>query len=372
VFLFCTLFFLSLALYVILAVVLSNNIQSFPKTDATWQPPVSLIIAARNEEKNLQACLSSLVLLDYPRGKMEIILVNDASTDRSAGIIQSFQQTLPHMHIIELRDGEKEKPGKAGALLAGIEHSRGKVIFITDADCQIPPGWIRSLLAGFQDNVGVVGGFTLITQARNWFERAQAVDWLYLLSVAAAASHMNSAVTWVGNNLAIRREAYDAIGGYRSLPGSVVEDFALVDAVQRRSPWTCRFYAAPRAAITTRPAKNLKELYNQRKRWSMGISGARPFGWLIMGVAFLTHLLLVSALFISPLFAAVALFVKAAGDQRLFEKSSRLLQRKTSIKDRIIFQPYFIVYSLVLPVLLLFDRRIVWKGEAFGGKERTK
>ena len=358
-------------LYIILALVLSSAIQSVPEKKATWQPTASLIIAAKNEEKNLHACLTSLTLLDYPKDKLDIILVNDASTDDSAEIIRSFQQTLPHMQIIELRQGEKEKPGKAGALLAGIEHSHGRVIFITDADCVIPPDWIRSLLAGFRDNVGVVGGFTLIAQAQSWFERVQAVDWLYLLSAAAAAAQMNRAVTWVGNNLAIRREAYDSIGGYRSLPGSIVEDFALVDAIERRSPWTCRFYASAQAAVTTGAAKSLRQLYNQRKRWGTGISGARPFGGLIMGVAFATHLLLVAAFFKSPLCAAAVLLLKIAGDQRLVAKSSRLLHRKIRVPDRLIFQPYFIIYSLVLPALLLFDRRIIWKGESYARKKKT-
>lgn len=368
--LICIPFFFTL--YILLAFVLSRNIQPVPEAKTKWQPTVSLIIAAKNEEKNLNACLSSLTHLDYPRDKLEIVLVNDASTDDSAGIIHSFQQALPNMRIVELKQGEKEKPGKAGALLAGIDRSRGTVIFITDADCQAPPGWIRSLLSGFQHNVGVVGGFTLISRAQSWFERAQAMDWLYLLSVAAAASQMNKAVTWVGNNLAIRRDAYESIGGYRSLPGSIVEDFALVDAVERRSPWTCRFYAAPQAAISTSAANNVRQLYHQRKRWAAGIPGARPFGGLIMAVAFVTHVLLLLAFVRTPILAVVALMIKMAGDQRLIIKSSRLLQKKITVPDWIIFQSYFIVYSLVLPLLLLFDRRIVWKGETFESRNRTK
>ncbi len=359
------LLFTSLSIYVLLAIVTSRNLTSIPPRRNNWQPNVSVVVACKNEDENLGDLFHSLSHLDYPAEKLEIIIIDDASTDQSAHLIRQFRAENPGLIHVALADGEKEKPGKAGALLAGIEKSRGEVLFITDADCRIPPGWIVSLLSAFQANIGVVGGFTLIDRPRSLFERLQALDWQFLLSVAAAAAHMGRPITWVGNNLAIRRTAYDEVGGYRNVRNSLVEDFALIDAIERGGKWSCRFYAMPQGVVKTRAAASIRQLYHQRKRWAAGISGARPFSWLFMGAAFLTHIFIVAAPIACPPCAVAALLLKIWSDRRILSKSAALLQEKTSLKELALFQPYYIAYSILLPFLLILDRRVVWKDQVF-------
>ena len=313
-FVIAALLFLSLCSYIFLGLLLRGNIASVPRTTSNWQPYVSVIIAARNEEKYLANCLASLQNLDYPLKKLEIVVVNDASTDQTADIIARFSNRLKHLKTVMLKQGEKEKPAKAGALLAGIDESQGEILIFTDADCRVPATWIRDLLAGFRDNVGIVGGYTLLfPSCKNLFERLQALDWHYLLSIAGAASQLNKPITWVGNNMAVRRSAYEQVGGYRAIRDSLVEDFALIDAIEKQTEWQCRFYASPYSIVRTHPATSWRRLYEQRKRWSLGIVGARPFGWWIMTSGFLLHFFILLSFVFCPACALVTLSIKKIG-----------------------------------------------------------
>lgn len=356
-----TLLILSLASYIFLGLLLRGNIQAIPIRQSSWQPTVSIVVAVRNEEKYLRDCLTSLSRIDYPEEKLDIIVVDDASSDGSTSIIESFAKNF-NVDFVRLEEGQKEKPGKAGALLAGIEKSRGEIVFITDADCIVPQSWVRDMLAGFHKRTGIVGGFTLLQPPVTIFEKLQAMDWFFLLSVASAASQFNKPITWVGNNLAVRRAAYDQVGGYRQLGESFVEDFALIDAVDRETEWQCRFYASPGSLVRTHAATTWNELYTQRKRWGLGVSSARPFGLWIMWSGFLVHLFLIVSIFFSFPLAILALIVKIGMDFLILQRSRHILKESFRTAEFLLYEPYYILYSMVLPLFLLIDRQVIWKG----------
>jgi cellulose synthase/poly-beta-1,6-N-acetylglucosamine synthase-like glycosyltransferase len=353
-------FFLSL--YVILALTLSGRLARAPVA-AVWEPSVSVIVAARNEEKHLPACLEALSHLEYPAEKLQIILVNDASTDSSAQIIQTFCSSKSCFHFVELRAGEKRKPGKAGALLAGIERSSGEIICVTDADCLPPPTWIRGLVSLFHPRVGMVGGFTVMEPAQTVIQSIQALDWILLLSAASAVSLFNRPISWVGNNLAFRRQAYEQVGGYVRLDDSLVEDFALINAFRRETSWRCHFYPSPASTMRSAPALTLRELYQQRRRWTTGVGAAPPVGLALMTIATATHLSLLVDLLFSP-WAFFGISLKAAIDFILIRRTSRILQWQTP-RHFILYEIYFMLYTVIMPVLMLFDRKIVWKDTQF-------
>ena len=359
-----SLLFTLLCVYSLVAVMFSRNIIPVPQNSNNWQPFVSIVIACKDEEDNLPHLFDSLKKLDYEQEKLEIIFINDASTDRSNDLIEQFKSTIPGIFLKTLSATEKKKPGKAGALLVGIEQCRGKVVFITDADCRVSPDWIRAILPAFQENIGVVGGYTYIYQPKSLFAQLQALDWQFSLCIASAASQMNRPITWVGNNLAILKSAYDKVGGYENLQNSFVEDFSLIDAIERSTQWNCRFYAAAEGAVKTQSLPSLLSLYNQRKRWAAGISGARPFGIFIMVVAFLTHIFLLAVLIVHPLCGLVSLGLKSWSDLRIFSKRTKV-DLKSDLFKMVVFQIYYIVYCSLLPILFLFDKRIIWKGEEF-------
>ena len=122
-------------------------------------PRVSVIVPARNEEENLEACIRSLVEVDYPAERLQIIVVDDRSEDGTAEILDQMAAEFPMLRALHRSDSEVDPNlrGKPGALQYGIEHSDGELLLMTDADCIVSPGWVRGMVNQFEDpEVGLV------------------------------------------------------------------------------------------------------------------------------------------------------------------------------------------------------------------------
>ena len=135
--------------------------------DVPFAPPfLSIIVAARNEEKTISSCMNSLIKLEYPIDKYEIIFVDDHSIDKTAEIIKEYQSQFQQLHLISLQnEGENEsiKFPKRRALEAGIAFSKGEIILMTDADCEVSPHWAKLISSVFKiENCVFVGGPVLI------------------------------------------------------------------------------------------------------------------------------------------------------------------------------------------------------------------
>lgn len=138
--------------------------------------------------------------------------------------------------------------GKAN-VLANLAHvATGEYFSITDADIQVNPNWIQSMLVRFDDETAIVSGIT-IGKGNNFFEKLQALDWTYFNAVLTATTNMGIPCTAVGNNMVISRKAYFATGGYESSDFSVTEDYKLYAAV-RKLKWKTKNIATPELFIS--------------------------------------------------------------------------------------------------------------------------
>lgn len=359
---------ITILVYVVLALFFTFSFRNSSGVDSFFEPSVSVVVAARDEAHNLEKCLSSIKKLQYPREKLELIVVDDNSSDASVAIIDRIAENSL-FRCIRLKEDEKTRPGKAGAILEGIEQSKGEIIFITDADCRVPKNWLRTLLRYFAENVGLVGGFTLYDQRADNTSRwgkIQSCDLSFLSGIAAAAARLQKPVSWLGNNLAFRRQAYDQVGGYRALGPSLVEDFALINAITRTGTWRFSFAAHADATVISEPTKNLACFYQQRKRWASGLHQVPPFGLFVLIVAFLSHLAIIVALLLYPLSDAVLSFLLlSVADFIFLYRVLATLQRKDLLRFFFGFELLYFSYTLLLPILRLFDRKILWKNDSY-------
>src|SRR5262245_44222189 len=115
----------------------------------SW-PAVSLIAAARNEERNIEAAVRSLVKLDY--SKLEITLVNDRSTDRTGEILARLAAEFPQLNVVTLSELPAGWLGKNHALQLGADRSRGEWLLFTDADIFFEPTTLRRAIAYAQEH----------------------------------------------------------------------------------------------------------------------------------------------------------------------------------------------------------------------------
>jgi glycosyltransferase involved in cell wall biosynthesis len=129
-----------------------------------YTPRVSLIVPVYNSECTLEACIDSLLELDYPKKNMELIFVNNASTDRTADILERYRGEIEILY--------EEKRGPAAARNKGLLNARGDVAAFTDSDCITDKGWLQEIVLPLRDdNIGVAGGKILAGWPCNEIEK---------------------------------------------------------------------------------------------------------------------------------------------------------------------------------------------------------
>jgi cellulose synthase/poly-beta-1,6-N-acetylglucosamine synthase-like glycosyltransferase len=337
--------------------------KKFPRLKLGDLPSVTIIVAARNEEKNIPSCLDSLYKLNYPEGKLEIIIVDDFSEDTTGSIIEEFIKDKPLFRKI-YPDKNSDLKGKVNAVASAVRVANGEIIILTDADCTVPPAWAETIASYYQKNVGIVNGFTVLNN-ENIFSGMQSVDLIFLLASAAGTINLNYPVSCIGNNMSFRKEAYKAAGGYEKIPFSVTEDFMLLKGISKLKNYKIIYPLDIKTVVASKPCPNLKELIKQKKRWGRGGFDAPFGGQVIMGTAFLTNLmLLLSPLFFSTVWLYLAVF-KIITDYFFLFPVYNKLGVKFRLKYFLFFQVYFILYTVILPLILLFSRKISWKGRNY-------
>jgi glycosyltransferase involved in cell wall biosynthesis len=202
-----------------------------PTAEALPQrPTVSVIVPARNEEACLGTCLASL--LGQAGVAFEIILVDDASTDRTREIAQSF----PGVRVIAAPSLPTGWTGKNNALVAGAEKARGHWLLFTDADTTHLPGSLAGAVAEAQKHGSALLSYSPEQEVHSFWEKAIMPVVFAELAVtfrpSLVSNPRSSAAAANGQYLLISREAYDAIGGHGALASNLLEDVALARAVK--------------------------------------------------------------------------------------------------------------------------------------------
>lgn len=329
-------------------------------------PRLAIIVAARDEEVNLPRCLDALLSQDYPPDRLDIYIADDHSTDGTADVIRQFGLATtangkPSVSYMPVPEAVGDLHGKANALHAAIEAGDHEIILITDADCAPPPVWARNHAAYFADPVvGMVCGPTLV-EHRTLLDAVQALDWTYLLTAASILSEWGRPVTAMGNNMGVRRAAYEAVGGYPSLPFSVTEDYVLFQTIARRSDFRVRFPFDAGLHTVTLPLKRLAEMYGQRRRWARGGLHAPTWLYSLFVTSHLAHLLPVIGLVVAPWWGLSLILLKALGDFSLLWVSLGVGRRRKLLTAFLAFEIYFFAYMVSLPLGLAVSRRINWK-----------
>lgn len=327
----------------------------------SFLPSVSIIVAARNEEKNILNCLKSLHNLNYPREKLDIIIVNDQSTDRTKEIVEDFIKDKHHFRLINSEISQTHLKGKVNAISQGIDISKGEILLFTDADCIVQPEWVKATVSYFTENVGIVGGYTFL-KAENAFEGIQSLDWIYLFNIASSSATLGFPLTGIGNNLALRRTDYYNIGGYRNIKFSVTEDYALTQAILRKTKSKMAFPLNKKTLITSLPCKNFLELYRQKKRWGVGGLDMIPIGFAVFSIPFILNILiLLQLLFFNINVLILPILLKILMDLLLLLFSTKKLGLLRYLKYFLIFEIYLFVYVTLLPIIVMASKEVVWK-----------
>jgi cellulose synthase/poly-beta-1,6-N-acetylglucosamine synthase-like glycosyltransferase len=338
--------------------------KKFPRLSNDELPTATVIVAARNEENNIERCLNSLGKLEYPEGKLEVLIVDDRSTDKTGKIIDEFISERENFRKIIPDDPKGKMVGKVNALATAIREAKGQIILTTDADCVVEPFWAKTITSFYREGVGMVDSYT--TQvATNAFGGMQAIDFIYLLLVAGGTINLGIPISCIGNNMSFRKKAYDEIGGYEALPFSVTEDFTLLRAIYKLKKYKILFPLEKDALVTSIPCPDFNDLYRQKKRWAVGGLGVPVRGFFIMFWGFLANLaILLTPWFFSPAWLYL-IFFKIAIDFFVLYPIHQKMGITKNLKYFFVYQIYYILYVLALPFIVLAGRKVKWKGREY-------
>jgi cellulose synthase/poly-beta-1,6-N-acetylglucosamine synthase-like glycosyltransferase len=339
------------------------------------QPFVSVLIAARNEETRIGRCLDSLLRSQYPASQYEILIIDDRSVDRTREVAENFGRVYSQVKVIPITHRIANMSGKASALCQGLRQARGEIILMTDADCEVPPNWMPQMISYFAPHIGLVGGFTLLTRIEkksSVFAKIQTLDWIYLLSVGAGAAGLGKPVSILGNNFAFRRAAYEAVGGYEALGFSIIEDFALMRAIHKQTPWQICFPLDPQLVITSEPELNWRDFFEQRQRWAAGGKEVGLLAKAFMLIAFWGHVACLTATFISIPLMLSCLLTLTSTDFLLLWRSMRRLERTDLLAIFPLFEIYYFLYSFLFAPTVLLPTTVRWKGLRYHWNLRGK
>ncbi|XVQ12743.1 bifunctional polysaccharide deacetylase/glycosyltransferase family 2 protein [Spirillospora sp. CA-255316] len=223
-------------------------------------PPVSVIVPAYNEEAGIAATIGSLLDTGYP-GPLEVIVVDDGSTDRTAEIAASFTG-IPGVHLIRKPNG-----GKPSALNAGVARARAEIVVLVDGDTVFQRDTIGNLVAPMADpRVGAVSGNTKVANRGGIIGRWQHIEYVIGFNLDRRLFDVLQCMPTVPGAIgAFRRDALAAVGGVPS--DTLAEDTDLTMAICRSGRRVV--YEETAVAWTEAPA-TLRQLWRQRYRWCYG------------------------------------------------------------------------------------------------------
>jgi len=232
---------------------------------------VTVLIPARNEEATIGRCLDALIRQDYPQDKIEFLVIDDGSTDRTAAIVSEYRRRDGRVNIVQLGPDTTIRPSrkrgrKPEALAAGIARSRSDIIITTDSDCLPSASWVRVLTSYLRDGVVYAVGPVLERPGHSFFTRLRALEVLGLIAITAGRIGIGKPVNGHGGNTAFFREVYEKTGGF-DLKAVKSDEETLMHETLSHGIGAVGFAATPLATVYTSSPPTFANYWNQRLRW---------------------------------------------------------------------------------------------------------
>lgn len=313
--------------------------------------PVSVIISARNEAKNLQENLPFILQQNY--SDFEVVVINDCSYDASDVVLEDMQRLYPQLKVVTITEHDRFKTGKKFALTLGIKAAKNEYLLFTDADCKpASVNWIARMAVNFSTQAQIVLGYSPYYKTGNFLNPFTRFETLktginYLSSALTGDPYMG-----IGRNLAYTKTLFFSQKGFASHMHVISGDDDLF-VNQHATADNTIIEIHPDAFVYTSAKTTLTSWYRQKKR-HMGvgklyknkhrhmlsfdaISGSLFYILLILCLIFKYEPLLALGLFAFRLILQLIIYSK--------------ILKKLGGKDLIWYLPFFdIIYYMYLNV----------------------
>lgn len=206
------------------------------KIKSSDSPPVSVIIAARNEEDNLYQNIELILNQDYP--EFEVIVVNHQSIDNSKHILIALQKIYKNLRVIEIEKNRHLKVGKKLPITLGVKAAAHEHLLFTDADCKPTCNqWIRLMTENFSDKKEIVLGYGPYKKEKGFLNTMIRFDTVHIAVNYFSFALNGLSYMGVGRNMAYKKSRFMAVGGFKSHYGipSGDDDLFIRDAATRKN-----------------------------------------------------------------------------------------------------------------------------------------
>lgn len=236
--------------------------QSILKPDYTT--PVTLIIAARDEEENLKQYLD--VWLTQNHRSYEVLVVNDCSDDDTEFVLAEYQRKYPHLQVVNLKETNVFKGGKKYALTLGIKGAQFDRLIFTDADCKpIGPDWLGFMNAQFTNDIEIVLGFGHYFKTKGFLNYLIRMDTVQIAIQYLGLASRGFPYMGVGRNLAYSRDIFFEVGGFKKHKeikwGD--DDLFINQVANKKNTAIC---AIPEALTLSEPRESVLSWVAQKRR----------------------------------------------------------------------------------------------------------
>ena len=352
----------------------------FTRTATTNEPiKFSVIIPARNEEKNIGRLLQSLQQQKYSKDLFEVIVVDDHSEDNTAAIASAFFAGGSALLQGGVRSGaDAVNSYKKKAIETGIAAAQNEWIVCTDADCIVPENWLENFAAFIQEKnpvfvaapVCLIPGYTFGTgESKTAVYIFQSLDFMILQGITGASVYKKVHSMCNGANLAYRKDVFYEVNGFKGVDDIASgDDMLLMHKIWKKYPENVAYLKSQEVIVQTNAAPNWNQFFNQRIRWASKAKyydDKRIFAVLMLVYLFnLSFLVLLVASFFSLKYLYLLIFLWIA--KTLIELSfitsvSMFFKNQKLLRYFFFFQPLHIAYTIISGFLGSFGK-YEWKG----------
>jgi len=353
---------------------LANGLQNLKiQNDANSSLYVSIIVAVKNEQKNIKRLVESLINQDYPDKQYEIIIVNDQSSDNTYEILKNLLKDSLNLKIINVEEVPSGWSSKKWALNLAIEAAKFDIILQTDGDCIVGQKWINSMVSSFNNpGVGFVAGHTpFVSSSNNFIYNILELDNFSQDAFIGSCISKKIPLSCVGRSIGFRKKYFYDVNGYHDFKNEISgDDDLLMHRIIYDKKCQIEYIINQNSYVYTSPPQTIKEFINQRLRYASK-------GKLYYNAFFInTELrLILPFLFINNLFFVISLLsfcynpkmiyffpivIKMFADSIIIFSFSNIINKKFNFYLFIflsLIHPFYIVtFSLVGP-FVKFD----WK-----------
>lgn len=326
---------------------------------------ISVIIAARNEEDNIASLLDALEKQSYQKKHLEIIVVDDHSTDNTISGIKKFAA----VRLIELKE-DVANSYKKKAIEKGIAAATGDFIITTDADCIPGPEWIQTFAFFIQERKAVfVAAPVVFTNSNSPLQIFQALDFMVLQGITGASVYKGAHSMCNGANMGYAKQAFHDVNGFSGIDNIASgDDMLLMHKIASKNPGGVYYLKSKEATMMTQPMTNWKKFFNQRIRWASKAKfydDKRIFAVLIL--VYLFNLSFLALMIVSVwcpyywLWLGGFLLAKTIVEFPFIFSISKFFNKTSLLKYFLFFQPLHIFYTIFSGILGQFGK-YEWKG----------